>query len=81
MKITVTDARLPEETAARSYRLGGLLIAVGVPTLFWTSALALVSHALGVVVGEAAFIGFTVSVVGWSLVGSSLTMVSPRTTG
>ena len=81
MKITITDARFSDETAARSYRLAGLLIAVGVPTLFWTSALALVSHAFGVVLGEAAFIGFTASVAGWSLIGSSLVMMGPSTNG
>jgi hypothetical protein len=81
MKLNITDARFSDEIAARSYRLAGLLIAIGVPTLFWTSALALVSHALGVVVAEAALIGFTASVAGWSLIGSSLAMAGPSTTG
>jgi hypothetical protein len=81
MKLNTTDARFSDETAARSYRLAGLLIAVGVPTLFWTFALTLVSHALGVVLGGAALISFTASVAGWSLIGSSLAMSSPSTTG
>jgi hypothetical protein len=81
MKLNIIDARFSDETAARSYRVAGLLIAVGVPTLFWTFALTLVSHALGVVLGGAAFIGFTASVAGWSLIGSSLVMIRPSNTG
>jgi hypothetical protein len=74
MKISISGESVSEETAAPFYRLVGLLIAVGVPTLFWTSAFAIVSNALDATFAGSAMTGFAASVAVWTLVGSSFVM-------
>jgi len=51
-----------------------LLIAVGVPTLFWTIALVLAAKTFGVPVGAPALATCGLIVAAWCLVGASLVM-------
>jgi hypothetical protein len=84
MKLAVTDAPMhhlpvwPRPTAAALYRLVGLTIAVGVPTLFWTLALMLMAKALGFAVGAPALAILGLIVVAWCLVGAALAMGKRR---
>ncbi len=64
----------PRQTAAALYRIAGLAIAIGVPTLFWTFALALATNGHGIAIGAPALMGFGVIIAAWSLVGASLVM-------
>jgi hypothetical protein len=69
--------RLPafsRRAVARSWRLAGLLLAVGVPTLFWTFALSLLGKALGFEIGSGMLIAVGVAVGMLSLIGASLVM-------
>jgi hypothetical protein len=87
MKVTITDARgeqlrcMSHDSPTRSYRLAGVLIAVGVPTLFWSCVIALVSDALDVALGATVLVGAAASIAASTLVGSSLTMASPDNKG
>ena len=80
MKIAIADAshlRLParpHQTGTALYRMAGLAIAIGVPTLFWTFALALATKGTGVVVGAPALAAFSVIIAAWCLVGAALVM-------
>jgi hypothetical protein len=80
MKLTIEAAprihlpAWPRPTAAALYRVAGLLIAVGVPTLFWTFALALVTKGAGIAIGAPALATFGLIVAAWCLVGASLAM-------
>jgi hypothetical protein len=64
----------PRPTAAALYRVAGLLIAVGVPALSWTFALAMVTKGAGIAVGAPALATFGVVVAVWCLVVASLVM-------
>jgi hypothetical protein len=64
----------PRPTAAALYRVAGLLIAVGVPTLFWTFALALMTKVAGTTVGVPALAAFGLIVAACCLVCASLAM-------
>ena len=64
----------PRPTAAALYRMAGLLIAVGVPTLFWTFALVLATKGAGIAIGGAGAGGLRPVVAAWCLVGASLVM-------
>lgn len=69
--------RLPafsQRAAARSWRLAGLLLAVGVPTLFWTFALSLLGHALGFEIRSGMLVAVGVAVGMLSLISASLVM-------
>jgi hypothetical protein len=61
---------LGRETTAR-WRQLGLLIAVAVPVMFWTSLLAIVGPALGFVVSSQALVGCALAIGAWCLVGAS----------
>ena len=80
MKIAIADVshfRLParpHQTGAALYRMAGLAIAIGVPTLFWTFALALATKGTGVVIGAPALAAFGVIIAAWCLVGAALVM-------
>ena len=81
MKLAIADVsqlRLPARprpTAAALYRMAGLAIAIGVPTLFWTLAVALATKATGVVVVAApALAAFGVIIAAWCLAGAALVM-------
>ena len=63
----------PRPTAAALYRVAGLLIAVGVPTLFWTFALALATKGVGITV-ERRLATCSLIVAASCLVGASLVM-------
>jgi hypothetical protein len=64
----------PHQTGAAFYRMAGLAIAIGVPTLFWTFALALATKGTGVVIGAPALAAFGVIIAAWCLVGAALVM-------
>jgi hypothetical protein len=64
----------PRQTRAALYRMAGLAIAVGVPTLFWTTALALAAKFFEVAIGTPALTAFGVIVATWCLVGAALVM-------
>ena len=64
----------PRQTAAALYRMAGLVIAIGVPTLFWTFVLAFATKGLGIAIGAPAVVGFGVIIAVWCLVGASLVM-------
>ena len=73
---TVSHPRLPawpRQTGAALYRMAGLAIAIGVPTLFWTFALALATT-----IGVPALMAFGVIVAAWCLVGAALVMGNRR---
>jgi hypothetical protein len=70
MKIAIAE----RQTATALYRMAGLAIAIGVPTLFWTFALALATKGTGVVVGAPALAAFSVIIAAWCLVGAALVM-------
>lgn len=80
MKVAMTAAPQVHLTAwscpaaDAPYRVAGLLIAVGVPTLFWTLALVLVTKGVGVSIGAPALAAFGSIVAAWCLVGASLVM-------
>lgn len=61
-------------TAAALYRMAGLAIAVGVPTLFWTLALALVARSFGVAIAIPALAAFALIVATACAAGASLVM-------
>jgi hypothetical protein len=78
---TVSHPRLPawpRQTGAALYRMAGLAIAIGVPTLFWTFALALATNSLGTTIGVPALMAFGVIVAAWCLVGAALVMGNRR---
>jgi len=58
--------------------MAGLAIAVGVPTLFWTFALALATKGTGTTIGIPALMGFGVIVAAWCFVGAALVMGDRR---
>ena len=68
----------PHQTGAALYRMAGLAIAVGVPTLFWTFALALATKGTGTTIGIPALMGFGVIVAAWCFVGAALVMGDRR---
>ena len=80
MKLAMTAAprtdlpAWPRPAAAVLYRLAGLLIAVGVPTLFWTAALMLAAKSFGVVIGAPALAICGLIVAVWCLLGAALVM-------
>jgi hypothetical protein len=82
MKLAITAAptlRLPalaQEATARSWRLAGLLLAVGFPVLFWTSVLALVGCVLGIEIrsGTLAAVSLTIGI--FCYIGASLVMAA-----
>ena len=68
----------PHQTGAALYRMAGLAIAIGVPTLFWTFALALATKGTGTTIGVPALMGFGMIVAAWCLVGAALVMGNRR---
>ena len=68
----------PGHAAVAAYRMAGLAIAVGVPTLFWTLACVLAAHGLGISIGAPALLGVGVSVAAWCLVTAPLVMGNRR---
>jgi hypothetical protein len=84
MKIAIATAphfRLPawpRHTGSALYRMAGLAIAIGVPTLFWTFALALATKGTGVVIGAPALAAFGLIIAAWCLVGAALVMGNRR---
>jgi hypothetical protein len=64
----------PRATAAALYRMGGLLVAVGVPALFWTLALMLVTKSAGIPIAPPTLAAFGLIVAAWCLLGASLVM-------
>jgi hypothetical protein len=68
----------PRPTAAAIYRMVGLLIAVGAPTLFWTLALVFAANRVGIAIGTPALAAFGSIVAAWCLVGASHVMGVPR---
>ena len=80
MKLAMTAApRLhllawPRPAAATLYRLVGLSIAVGVPTLFWTGALVLAAKVFGITIGTPVLVASGLILAAWCLVSASLVM-------
>jgi hypothetical protein len=79
MKLATTAApralpAWPRPSADKLYKVAGLLLAVGVPTLFWTVALMLATKAFGITVGAPVLAICSLIVAGWCLVGASLVM-------
>jgi hypothetical protein len=64
----------PRPTAAALYRMTGLAIAIGVPTLFWTLAFVLATKSAGFAVGAPAVAAFGLFIAAWCVVGASLVM-------
>ena len=62
----------PRLTAKMLYRLAGLLIAVCVPTTFWTFALVLTTKGTGVSLEPPALFSFSCVVAAWCLVVAML---------
>ena len=62
----------PRPTAAALYRIAGVLIAAGLPTLFWTIALVLAAKGMGVALGAPALAAFGLFVAVWCLAGAAL---------
>jgi hypothetical protein len=61
-------------TSAALHKAAGLLIAAGVPTLFWTLAVRLAAKGLGIAVAASALTAFSVIVAAWCLVSAALVM-------
>lgn len=84
MKIAIAAVphfRLPAwpcQPAAALYKMAGLAIAIGVPTLFWTFVLALATKGTGVVIGAPALAAFGVTIAAWCLLGATLVMGNRR---
>jgi hypothetical protein len=78
MKVAIAFApalRLPacsRQTTAQFWRLAGLLLIVGIPVLFWTSALALFGHALGFEIGSGMLVAASLTVGMSCLIAASL---------
>jgi hypothetical protein len=64
----------PRPTATMLFRLTGLLVAISVPTAFWTLALMLTTSSAGVALEPPALVGFSCVVAAWCLVVSMLLM-------
>ena len=84
MKIAMPSAALahmqawPRPTTAMLFRLTGLLIAVSVPTGFWTFALMLATKGAGVAIEPPALAAFSFVVAAWCLVIAALVMDPER---
>jgi len=65
-------------TATTLFRLTGLLIAVSVPTGFWTFALMLATMGAGVAIEPPALAAFSLAVATWCLVVAALIMDPER---
>jgi hypothetical protein len=63
----------PRPTAA-IYSTIGLLIAVGVPTVFWTLALMFATNGAGIAVATPALAAFGLAVAAWCLLSASRVM-------
>jgi hypothetical protein len=80
MKVAIADApalllpALSQAAAAQYCRLAGLLLAVGVPVLFWTSALAVLGNALGIAIGPAALAAAGLAIGTCCLIVASVAM-------
>ena len=61
-------------TVAALYRMAGLLIAAGVPALFWTLALMLVTKGTDIAIGVRSLAAFGMAVAAWCLVAAALVM-------
>jgi hypothetical protein len=66
----------PRSTAATLYRIAGVLIAAGLPTLFWTFALVLATKGMGVALGAPALATFGLFVAACCLAGAALVIGS-----
>jgi hypothetical protein len=81
MKLAITAVpalRMPARPSvpmAVLYRFVGLLLAVGVPVVFWTSAVAIVSRALGIDIGAAGLAAWALAVGTVCFVAASAVMV------
>jgi hypothetical protein len=64
----------PRPAEAAIYRMVGLLIAVGAPTLFWTLALLFVTNSVGIAIGTPASAAFGLIVAAWCLASASRVM-------
>jgi hypothetical protein len=64
----------PRQTGPALYRMAGVAIAIAVPTLFWTSAIALAMKFCEVVIAPPALTAFGATVAAWCLVGAALVM-------
>jgi hypothetical protein len=84
MKIATTTApqvHLPgwsPSTAARLYRIAGLLVAVGVPALFWICALVLLAKSIGIAIGAPVLAAVGIIIAAWCLVCTALVMGTHR---
>ena len=67
---------LSQEAAAQLFKLAGLSIAVGIPVLFWTAALALASHAVGFQIGVWGLAYCALTVTALCSPGASLVMTA-----
>ena len=68
----------PRVPAAVLHRLAGLLIAVGIPVVFWTLALLFVSRALGIEIGAAGLTGCGLAIGAWCLLVVAAMMAGHR---
>jgi hypothetical protein len=72
-------ASRPSLPSSLLYRLDGMLLVVGVPVLFWTSLLAIVSRGLGIEIGAPGLIACGLAVGAVCLFAASAVMVArPR---
>jgi hypothetical protein len=70
-------ARTRQATDA-AYKAAGLLIAVGFPTLFWVTALSLLTKPLGISMSAAGLTGIGLVIAAICFVGSALVMGERR---
>jgi hypothetical protein len=81
MKVAITaiphlhPAAWPRPTAAALYRMAGLAIVIGVPTLFWTCALVLATQGAGIAIGAPMVAAFALFIAAGCVVVASLVMV------
>ena len=64
----------PRQRTAASYKVAGLVIAVGFPTLFWVTALGLLTKSLGISMSGAGLTGIGLVIAAICFVGSALVM-------
>jgi hypothetical protein len=74
MKAAVTIASDAEPTAVAWAKLAGVLVAVLVPVVFWTGAIALAGYGLGRPIATAILVGCGLVIAACSLVGASAVM-------
>ena len=64
----------PAPSSAALYRIAGLSIAAGVPTVFWTVMLMLVANGFGIAIGTPALAAFGLIVAALCFVGAAIVM-------